>query len=71
MCLTTDAFPNLNQCLKDNIIPIQESGHLNFINREDKLASLKLAGGTKYKVVLNGNLITTYDNTIDLSLSRI
>ena len=26
--------------LKDNIIPIQESGHLNFINREDKFLDL-------------------------------
>ncbi|MBT5012380.1 MAG: T9SS type A sorting domain-containing protein, partial [Flavobacteriaceae bacterium] len=38
-------------------------------NRENRQASLNLAGGTKYNILLNGNLITTYDNKIDLSLS--
>jgi hypothetical protein len=69
VCLTTDAFPNLNQCFNVTIEEPVDLSVLSTINREDKLASLKLAGGTKYKVVLNGNLITTYDNAIDLVLS--
>ena len=28
-----------------------------------------MSGGTKYNILLNGNLITTYDDNIDLSLS--
>ena len=69
VCLTTDAFPNLNQCFNVTIEEPVDLSVLSTINRGDKLASLKLAGGTKYKVVLNGNLITTYDNAIDLVLS--
>ena len=69
VCLTSGTFPSLNQCYNATVKEPEDLSVLSTINREDKLASLKLAGGTKYKVVLNGNLITTYDNTIDLVLS--
>ena len=39
------------------------------VDRNKKSISLDLSGGTKYNVILNGNLITTYDDNIDLSLS--
>jgi hypothetical protein len=69
VCLTTDAFPNLNQCFNVTIEEPIDLSVLSSINREGRQASLNLTGGTKYKIILNGNLITTYDNTIDLSLS--
>ena len=69
VCLTSDTFPSLNQCYNATVKEPEDLSVLSTINRNDKLASLKLAGGTKYKIVLNGNLITTYDNTIDLVLS--
>ena len=69
MCLTTDIFPNLKQCFNVTIVEPADLSVLSAVNREGRQASLDLTGGTKYNVVLNGNLITTYDNKIDLSLS--
>ena len=69
VCLTTDIFPNLKQCFNVTIVEPADLSVLSAVNREGRQASLDLTGGTKYNVVLNGNLITTYDNKIDLSLS--
>jgi len=69
VCLTTDTFPNLNQCFKVTIEEPADLSVLSSVNRESRQASLNLTGGNKYNIILNGNLITTYDNTIDLSLS--
>ncbi|MEO2142896.1 MAG: T9SS type A sorting domain-containing protein, partial [Flavobacteriaceae bacterium] len=69
VCLTTEAFPKLNQCFNVTIEEPVDLSVLSSINRENRQASLNLAGGTKYNILLNGNLITTYDNKIDLSLS--
>ena len=69
VCLTSDSFSTLNQCYNGTVNEPEKLSVLSEINRGDKLASLNLSGGTKYKIILNGNLITTYDNTIDLSLS--
>jgi hypothetical protein len=69
VCLTTESFPNLNQCFDANIEQPQDLAVLTSISRENRRASLDLSGGTKYNIILNGNLITTYDNYIDLSLS--
>ena len=69
VCLTTDMFPNLNQCFNVTIEEPVDLSVLSTVNRESRQASLNLSGGTKYNIVLNGNLITTYDESIDLSLS--
>ena len=69
VCLTTESFPNLNQCFDANIEQPQDLAVLTSISRENRRASLDLSGGTKYNIILNGNLITTYDDYIDLSLS--
>jgi len=69
VCLTTETFPKLNQCFNVTIEEPVDLSVLSSINRENRQASLNLAGGTKYNILLNGNLITTYDNKIDLSLS--
>ena len=69
VCLTTDAFPNLKQCFDANVDQPQDLAVLSAVNRESRRVSLDLSGGTKYNVILNGNLITTYEDNIDLSLS--
>ena len=69
VCLTSDSFPTLNQCFNATIEEPADLSVLSIVNRENRQASLNLAGGTKYNILLNGNLITTYDNKIDLSLS--
>ena len=69
VCLTSESFPTLNQCFNATIEEPADLSVLSIVNRENRQASLNLAGGTKYNILLNGNLITTYDNKIDLSLS--
>ena len=69
VCLTTEAFPNLNQCFNVTIEEPIDLSVLSTINRESRQALLNFEGGTKYNILLNGNLITTYDDSIDLSLS--
>ena len=67
--LTTEAFPNLKQYFKANITEPADITVVSKVNRDKKQVALDLNGGTKYNVELNGNLITTYDDNIDLSLS--
>ena len=69
VCMTTEAFPNLQQCFNANITEPADITVISNVNRDKESVALDLNGGTKYNVVLNGNLITTYDNNIDLSLS--
>ena len=67
--LTSSLFSTLKQ--KFNLV-ISEPADITVVssvNRDKKQVALDLNGGTKYNVVLNGNLITTYDDNIDLSLS--
>jgi len=67
--LTTEAFPNLKQYFNANITEPADITVVSKVNRDKKQVALDLNGGTKYNVELNGNLITTYDDNIDLSLS--
>ena len=69
VCLTSDFVSNFKQCFNVVIGEPQDLAVLSSISRENKSISLDLSGGTKYNIILNGNLITTYDNNIDLSLS--
>jgi len=69
VCLTNEAFPTLKQCYNVSIEEPEDLSVLSSVNRESRKASLNLAGGVKYNIVLNGNLITTYNNNIDLALS--
>ena len=69
VCLTSNSFPTLIQDFNITIEEPLDLSVLSTVNREDKLATLNLEGGTKYNILLNGNLITTYDDSIDLSLS--
>ena len=69
VCLTNEAFPTLKQCYNVSIEEPEDLSVLSSVNREGRRASLNLAGGVKYNIVLNGNLITTYNNNIDLALS--
>ena len=67
--LTTEEFPNLKQYFKANITQPADLNVNSKVNRNKKQVALDLNGGNKYNVELNGNLITTYDDNIDLSLS--
>jgi hypothetical protein len=67
--LTTEEFPNLKQYFKANITQPADLNVISKVNRNKKQVALDLNGGNKYNVELNGNLITTYDDNIDLSLS--
>ena len=69
VCLTSESFPVLKQCFSTKIEEPADLGVASDIDRNKKQISLDLSGGTKYNIILNGNLITTYDNYIDLSLS--
>ncbi|MDG1974637.1 MAG: hypothetical protein P8I26_06355, partial [Flavobacteriaceae bacterium] len=69
VCLTTDEFPNLKQCFDANVKEPRDLSVLSSVNRDDRNITLDLGGGTKYNIILNGNLITTYDDNINLSLT--
>jgi len=68
ICLTTDAFPNLKQCFDAKVEQPQDLAVLSTVSRKSRKASLDLSGGTKYNILLNGNLINTYNSNIELSL---
>ena len=68
ICLTSDFVSNFEQCFNIVVSEPQDLAVLSSISRETKSVTLDLSGGTKYNIVLNGNLISTYDNNIDLSL---
>ena len=67
--LTSTLFTTLKQKFNANITEPADITVISNVNRDKESVALDLNGGTKYNVVLNGNLITTYDNNIDLSLS--
>ena len=69
VCLTTDVFPQLKLCFDANVEEPQDLAVLSTVSREDRKASLTMFGGDKYNITLNGNLITTSSDNIDLSLS--
>ena len=69
VCLTSESFPLLKQCFSTKIEEPADLGVASDLDRNKKQISMNLSGGTKYNIILNGNLITTYDNYIDLSLS--
>jgi len=69
VCLTSSSFGTLNQCFNANIKEPADLTVASDVDRNKKSISLDLSGGTKYNVILNGNLITTYEDNIDLSLS--
>jgi carbohydrate-binding DOMON domain-containing protein len=67
--LTSDFVLNFEQCFNIVISEPQDLAVLTSISRETKRVTLDLSGGNKYNIVLNGNLISTYENNIDLSLN--
>jgi hypothetical protein len=69
VCLTSSSFSTLNQCFNANINEPADLSVVSDIDRDKKNITLDLGGGTKYNIILNGNLITTYDDNINLSLS--
>ena len=69
VCLTSSSFSTLNQCFNVNINEPADLSVASDIDRDKKNITLDLGGGTKYNIILNGNLITTYDDNINLSLT--
>ena len=69
VCITSTAFSTLSQCFNANIKEPADLGIVSNLDRSKKQIVLDMSGGTKYNILLNGNLITTYDDNIDLSLS--
>ena len=69
VCLTSSSFETLKQCFNANINEPADLSVASDVDRKNNEIRLGLSGGTKYNIILNGNLITTYDNNIDLSLS--
>jgi hypothetical protein len=69
VCLTTEYIANYEQCFNVVIKEPQDLSVLSSVNRDDRNITLDLGGGTKYNIILNGNLITTYDDNINLSLT--
>ena len=67
--LTSTLFSTLKQKFNLTISEPADITVISKVNRDKKQVALDLNGGTKYNVELNGNLITTYDDNIDLSLS--
>ena len=66
VCLTSSSFSTLNQCFNANINEPADLSVASDIDRDKKNITLDLDGGTKYNIILNGNLITTYDDNINL-----
>ena len=69
LCLTSSTFSTLKQCFNIKISEPADLGVVSNINRDKKQANLNLSGGDKYNITLNGNLIITSSDNIDLSLS--
>ena len=69
VCFTTSTFPSLKSCFDANIKEPMELGVVSRVDRDDKIASLDLDGGSNYNITINGNLIKTSNNFIDLALS--
>ena len=59
----------MKSCFDANIVEPAELGVVSRVDRDDKVASLDLEGGKNYNITINGNLITTSNNYIDLALS--
>ncbi|MDB4093754.1 T9SS type A sorting domain-containing protein, partial [Flavobacteriaceae bacterium] len=68
LCLTNDGFPNYKQCYNLNIEEPVDLSVLTSINRENRQVLLNLRGSDSYNIILNGELIKTSRNNIDLSL---
>ena len=68
LCLTNDRFPNYKQCYNLNIQEPVDLSVLSSINRESNQVSLNMSGSENYNIILNGELIKTSKNQIDLSL---
>ena len=68
LCLTNDGFPNYKQCYNLNIEEPVDLSVLTSINRENRQVLLNLRGSDSYNIVLNGDLIKTSKNNVDLSL---
>ena len=68
LCLTNDKFLNYKQCYNLNIQEPTDLSVLANINRENKQVSLNMAGSENYNILLNGQLLKTSKDQIDLSL---
>ena len=68
VCLTNPLFPNFKQCFNINIEEPVDLSVLTSINRENRQVLLNLRGSDSYNIVLNGDLIKTSKNNVDLSL---
>ena len=68
LCLTNDSFPNYKQCYNLNIEEPEDLSVLTSINRDDRQVLLNLTGSESYNIILNGALIKTRQNIIDLPL---
>ena len=68
LCLTNDSFPSYKQCYNLNIEEPVDLSVLTSINRENRQVLLNLRGSDSYNIILNGELIKTSRNNIDLSL---
>ena len=69
VCLTSSTFSTLKQCFNANINEPKDIDVSSIIDRDNKIASLDLDGGSNYNITINGNLIKTSNNFIDLALS--
>ncbi|MAV80670.1 MAG: hypothetical protein CMD12_01630 [Flavobacteriales bacterium] len=69
VCLTSSTFSTVKQCFNANIKEPKDIAVSSIIDRNNKIASLDLDGGKNYNITINGNLITTSNNYIDLALS--
>ena len=68
VCLTNTLFPDFKQCFNITIEEPVDLSVLTSINREDRQVVLNLRGSDSYNITLNGDLIKTSSNSIDLSL---
>ena len=68
VCLTNSLFPSFKQCFNVNIEEPVDLSVLTAINREDRQVNLNLKGSDSYDILLNGNLIKTSENNINLDL---
>ena len=68
VCLTNTLFPSFEQCFNVNIEEPVDLSVLTAINREDRQVNLNLKGSDSYDILLNGNLIKTSENNINLDL---
>ncbi|RLD28453.1 MAG: hypothetical protein DRI75_06620 [Bacteroidetes bacterium] len=70
VCITVATQPNYMQCFNVTITQPEDLSVFSRVNNNTNKISLNLSGSSKYYIELNGIVITTTENEIELDLTK-